>query len=151
MFEEDYGKLPPPLPLNDPLPVWAEGLDQNAYQAILGLHQSAHHMDTDEPVVNIPVDELNEYKRRYNVFVQKKQHPSDNELESIKWECKLKLSPFECADAARDYVEHNRYPQGRYIYQKDYLQVLYDTDQWFESAPYTAFNRAKNAYLRANP
>ena len=54
VLEEDYNELPPPLPPNDPLPAWAAGLDQNAYQAILGLHQSAHHIDTDEPVLNIP-------------------------------------------------------------------------------------------------
>ena len=75
VLEENYDKLPPPLPPNDPLPAWAEGLDQNVYQAILGCHQSAHHMDTDEPVLNIPDDELNEYKRSYNVFVQKKTTP----------------------------------------------------------------------------
>ena len=38
MLVEDYDKLPPPLLPNDPLPDWAEGLDQNAYQVILGLH-----------------------------------------------------------------------------------------------------------------
>ena len=71
VLEEDYDKLPSPLPPNDPLPDWTEGLDQDAYQAICGLHQSAHHMDTDEPVLKIPDDELNEYKCKYNKFVQK--------------------------------------------------------------------------------
>ena len=73
-------------------------------------------------------------------------------LDAIRRKCGFVLTPKEWEAAAEDIVEHNRVPvtDEQRIFQIDYLQVLYDTPDWFDSSETVAFNRAIRDY-RANP
>ena len=73
-------------------------------------------------------------------------------LDAIRGKCGFVLTPKEWEAAAEDILEHNRVPitDEQRIFQIDYLQVLYDTPDWFDSSETVAFNRAIRDY-RANP
>ena len=82
------------------------------------------------------------------------QHLSDSELHNIKEHGNFKLLQKEWKKAGRDYVRYilavRNLPRDqfeeKYCKQRDYLQVLYNTDQHFESHVHTQFNRYVNDY-----
>ena len=81
------------------------------------------------------------------------QHPSDKALYNIK-NADFKLEKFQWKEASEDFVEYNnsvralskKKRKARKCKQRDYLNVLFDTDQHFESRITTRFNREIQAY-----